>query len=123
MSSTSDSALVVSPLVASPVNCELVLARRDLLPAKPGFYAWWMRRNALAEVPHNPHPHDDSIGLLYVGISPSRSSSRQTINSRVRGNHVRGNTASSTFQPFESVVHNRWQIKTPTHDSSRIARP
>jgi hypothetical protein len=98
VSSTSDSAAVVSALVAPPIKCELVLARRDLLPHKPGFYAWWVRRDALAEVPHTPHPHDDSIGLLYVGISPSRSSSRQTINGRVLGNHLRGNTGSSTFR-------------------------
>lgn len=70
----------------------------ELLPAAPGFYAWWSRRGALAGVPHISHPLDEEIALLYVGISPARETSRQTVRSRVLGNHLGGNVGSSTFR-------------------------
>jgi GIY-YIG catalytic domain len=41
---------------------------------------------------------DDDLALLYVGISPVRETSRQTIRSRVLGNHLNGNIGSSTFR-------------------------
>lgn len=76
----------------------LVLERRELLPAAPGVYAWWSRRDAIPRVPHASHPLDDELSLLYVGISPVREASRQTIRSRVFGNHLNGNVGSSTFR-------------------------
>jgi len=63
-----------------------------------GFYGWWSHRGAIGSVPHVPHPLDDDLTLLYVGISPARETSRQTIRSRVIGNHLNGNIGSSTFR-------------------------
>jgi hypothetical protein len=68
------------------------------LPTQPGFYAWWVDEGTLAGVPHHPHPKLAELGLLYVGISPTRPSSRGNIRSRVVGQHVGGNTSSSTFR-------------------------
>jgi hypothetical protein len=56
-----------------------VLQSPELLPATPGFYGWWSRRGALASVPHIAHPTHEDICLMYVGISPARETSRQTI--------------------------------------------
>jgi hypothetical protein len=70
----------------------------ELLPAGAGFYAWWTRRGTLTAVPHIPHPLESGLGLLYVGISPARETSRQTLRSRVIGNHLNGNVGSSTFR-------------------------
>jgi hypothetical protein len=98
MPAQANAADVARALVVPPVGVELVLARRDLLPAGPGFYAWWSRQGAIAPAPHVAHPTDATLGLLYVGISPSRLSSRQTIQGRILRNHLRGNTGSSTFR-------------------------
>lgn len=73
----------------------MVLEHRELLPAASGFYSWWSRRGAIPGVPRVPHPAHDEITLLYVGI---RASSRQTIRSRIVGNHLNGNVGSSTFR-------------------------
>jgi hypothetical protein len=85
-------------LQTPPVAVPLVLARRDLVPALPGFYGWWSRRGAIEGVPHVSHPIDSALSLLYVGISPARESSRQTVRSRIVGNHLNGNIGSSTFR-------------------------
>jgi hypothetical protein len=63
-----------------------------------GFYCWWSRRGSIGGVPHLAHPRDGDLALLYVGISPGREGSRQTIRSRVVGNHLNGNVGSSTFR-------------------------
>jgi hypothetical protein len=89
---------VLQSLQVSPVAVPLVLQRRELAPAAPGFYAWWSHLSAIGGVPHVPHPLDDELALLYIGISPARESSRQTIRSRVIGNHLNGNVGSSTFR-------------------------
>jgi hypothetical protein len=75
-----------------------VLQSPELLPAASGFYGWWSHKGALPGVPYVPHPHDEQLSLLYVGISPARETSRQTIRSRVFGNHLNGNVGSSTFR-------------------------
>jgi hypothetical protein len=74
------------------------------IPTKPGFYAWWLAdRSALPDVPlESEAPH-----LLYVGIAPSRPTSRATLRSRVLGNHVGGNLAASTFR--RSLAALLWQ--------------
>jgi hypothetical protein len=91
---------IVPALVHDPVLVEAALARaaEGGLPAAPGFYAWWAAEGAIAGAPHHPHPRRPELGLLYVGISPARPSSRGTIRSRVAGQHLRGNTSSSTFR-------------------------
>jgi hypothetical protein len=93
-----DARAVAQALQAPAVAVPVVLERRDALPAAPGFYGWWSRRGAIEGLPHIPHPADDDLSLLYVGISPVRESSRQTVRSRVIGNHLNGNVGSSTFR-------------------------
>jgi hypothetical protein len=68
------------------------------LPSTSGFYAWWVNAGSLPSVPAVRHPSDPEWLLLYVGIGPARASSRQTLRSRVIGNHVRGNVGSSTLR-------------------------
>jgi hypothetical protein len=68
------------------------------LPLQPGFYAWWTRSGSLPNVPPSPHPSVPHLDLLYVGIAPVSSRSRQSLRSRILGNHIRGNTGSSTFR-------------------------
>jgi hypothetical protein len=91
---------VAASLTAEPVAIQAALlpAEAGGAPSSPGFYAWWATRGAIADAPHHPHPLDAGLGLLYVGISPARASSRADIRSRVLGQHVRGNTSSSTFR-------------------------
>jgi hypothetical protein len=68
------------------------------VPAGEGLYAWWATRDVLPDLPRVPHPAFTQLKLLYVGISPARATSSQTIRSRVLGNHLGGNTGSSTFR-------------------------
>jgi hypothetical protein len=68
------------------------------VPAQPGFYAWWARDGAMPSVPREPHPTAAEFSLLYVGIAPARESSSQLLRGRVVGNHLGGNTGSSTFR-------------------------
>jgi GIY-YIG catalytic domain len=89
---------VVQALQRRAVAVPQVLRSPELLPAAPGFYSWWSHKGALADVPHVPHPLDEELSLLYVGISPARETSTQTIRSRVLGNHLNGNVGSSTFR-------------------------
>ena len=71
---------------------------RDGLPAQAGVYAWWTRKGSIPSVPRCPHPTEGELDLFYIGISPSRSTSTATIRSRVKGNHIGGNTGGSTFR-------------------------
>jgi hypothetical protein len=87
----------------------------------PGFYAWWVTRGAIAEAPHHAHPLDEELGLLYVGISPARPSSRGTIRSRVLGQHVRGNTSSSTFRFVLASLLREELALTPRRTASKVA--
>jgi hypothetical protein len=108
-----------------------VLQSPELLPAAPGFYGWWSRRGALASVPHVPHALHDDVGLLYVGISPARETSGQTIRSRVIGNHLSGNVGSSTFRfvlaallidALELHPYMRGtKVALSTHDNARLS--
>lgn len=89
---------VAQSLQARPVAASDVLQHRELLLVAPGFYGWWSRRGAIGGVPHVAHPLEGDLSLLYIGISPVREGSRQTIRSRVIGNHLKGNVGSSTFR-------------------------
>jgi hypothetical protein len=93
----SEARSIVKALQAPAVVVPEVLQASESLPAAPGFYGWWARQGAI-RVPHIPHPLDEDLSLLYVGISPARETSRQTIRSRVVGNHLNGNVGSSTFR-------------------------
>ena len=94
-----DAEVVARALTSDPVGLAGALGPADAggVPGAPGFYAWWAPRGAI-DVPHHPHPVDADLGLLYVGISPARPSSAGTIRSRIVGQHVGGNTSSSTFR-------------------------
>jgi hypothetical protein len=93
-----DVSSVVRSLQAAPVAASDVRQQHALLPAAPGFYCWWSRHGAIGCMPHVAHPGEGALSLLYVGISPGRNGSRQTIRSRVVGNHLKGNVGSSTFR-------------------------
>jgi hypothetical protein len=98
VTTTPDTTSVVQALQRPAATVPDVLESPQLLPAAPGFYGWWSRRSALASVPYIPHPLHDDVCLLYLGISPARETSRQTVRSRVIGNHLNGNVGSSTFR-------------------------
>jgi hypothetical protein len=68
------------------------------IPASHGVYAWWARKGSIPGVPPSSHPKDAGFGLFYVGIAPRNSKSRANLRSRVVGNHLSGNTGSSTFR-------------------------
>jgi hypothetical protein len=70
---------------------------KSLVPSEPGFYAWWIRPGALPEVPSQPHPVHP-VDLLYAGIAPSRDTSTSSLRTRICGQHIGGNIASSTFR-------------------------
>ena len=68
------------------------------LPPGPGLYAWWTVPGSIHEVPRCPHPSVPDFDLFYIGISPSNAKSSQNLRKRVAGNHIKGNTGSSTFR-------------------------
>jgi len=89
------------------------------IPAAPGFYAWWLiNRAALPDVPLGASPPH----LLYVGIAPSRASSRATLRSRVLGNHIGGNLAASTFRRSLAALLWRREGWTPYVTAKRKLR-
>jgi hypothetical protein len=49
-------------------------------------------------VPETPHREVDRLVLFHVGIAPNGPQSYSTLRSRVVGNHLSGNTGSSTFR-------------------------
>lgn len=68
----------------------------DTIPALPGFYAWWF--NAIPPlVPTEGCTRLGDLTLLYVGISPQGTSSRQNLRKRIRY-HYRGNAYGSTLR-------------------------
>lgn len=68
------------------------------IPASSGFYAWWVKAAAIPGLPLTQHPSEPDLELLYVGISPSSSSSAQTLRARILDKHLGGNAGSSTFR-------------------------
>lgn len=95
-----DAEAVTAALIVEPVSLHTALEPEAVggLPAKPGFYAWWMDERTIPALPRHPHSLRLDLSLLYVGISPTRASSSGLIRSRVINQHVRGNTSSSTFR-------------------------
>ena len=81
------------------------MARADrgaTIPDEPGLYAWWRRSSEiLPAVPAaQPVSTDDAAlvaGLLYVGISPSRTGGGARLRSRLR-QHLEGQIGSSTVR-------------------------
>jgi hypothetical protein len=73
-----------------------ILSQRGSVPAHAGLYAWFFKT-----LPPGVDPtgcfRRSGLTLLYIGISPSRSSSSSTLRTRVRY-HLRGNAAGSTLR-------------------------
>ena len=94
-----DATAVTEALEQRPMMLQAtILPPPQGVPAVGGFYAWWITRGVLADLSERPHSTDESLLLLYVGISPARASSHQTLRSRLIGNHINGNIGSSTFR-------------------------
>ncbi|HYT80043.1 MAG TPA: hypothetical protein VEQ37_12465 [Actinomycetota bacterium] len=90
---------VVAQLLRSPVTVQAALdTGLEGLTRTSGFYAWWITEQALSDLPGPSHPTAPGLRLLYVGIAPRNAASSSTIRSRVKGNHLGGNTGSSTFR-------------------------
>jgi len=92
---------IVRALQGTPVS--VTQARRSVesggLPDEHGFYAWWTGPGTIPGVPYAWHPdRNRDLVLFYVGIAPNGPKSSSTIRSRVIGNHLSGNTGSSTFR-------------------------
>ena len=66
-------------------------------PSEPGLYAWWAAAGAISGIRGPAHP-SAPLELLYVGIAPSRATSRASLRSRLLGNHAGGNTGASTLR-------------------------
>jgi hypothetical protein len=92
--------VVVARLSSAPISPDLAArpASEGGVPSEPGFYAWWTSGWATLRAPAHLHPTEPNWSLLYVGISPARASSSQTLRGRVLNNHLGGNTGSSTFR-------------------------
>jgi hypothetical protein len=94
-----DGAAVVPALRALPRPLPEVSGPADDggAPTEPGLYAWWSVPGSVPGITGPRHPEAD-LELLYVGIAPSRATSRATLRSRLLGNHASGNTGSSTLR-------------------------
>jgi hypothetical protein len=99
-----DEADQISAALQGPTASTAVALADGGLPLTAGFYAWWAPRQVLEQVPVYPHPLED-VRLLYVGIAPGRDPAKvkagsplSTLRSRVRDQHIAGNTGSSTLK-------------------------
>lgn len=81
-------------------HCQSLEEAKSLngLPAKPGLYAWWTMKGSIPGVPPCPHPTEQDLDLLYVGISPKNERSKGTIRSRVMSQHIGSYIGSSTLR-------------------------
>jgi hypothetical protein len=74
-----------------PLRTIAEASQRGAVPDVPGFYAWWIEAGRLGPKDGRPHPLEPGFMSFYVGIA-------QRLRRRVVGNHIRGNTAASTFR-------------------------
>ena len=76
-------------------------SRVDVVPDKPGSYAWWVTTDHLADsYPPIPLEEERIAGwtLVYVGIAPDRLGGRRTLRSRIAKDHTGGTIGNSTFR-------------------------
>jgi hypothetical protein len=66
------------------------------IPAESGVYAWYFKQLPANIPSRDCHSHND-LTLLYVGISPSRPESSNTLRKRIK-HHLRGNAYGSTLR-------------------------
>jgi hypothetical protein len=90
---------VAAVLLQAPV--ELPAAQQPAAvggaPAAPGLYAWWTIPGAVPGIAGPAHS-SAALELLYVGIAPSRLTSKASLRSRLLGNHAAGSTGASTLR-------------------------
>ena len=73
-----------------------ILSDPKLIPTTRGIYGWFFREIP-PQVPVSGCKQFDELTLLYVGISPSRPTSRQSLRKRIRY-HYQGNAEGSTLR-------------------------
>lgn len=83
-------------LLSRPYTRAEVLTRPSPVPSESGLYAWTFREGP-SGVPLDGCAELAGRPILYVGIAPSRSSSRRTLRDRVR-THYAGNASGSTLR-------------------------
>ena len=91
---------IVTRLEAQPATVDIALRSPVAggIPDEPGIYLWWAMAEAVPHASGRRHPTEGALRAFYVGISPARRGTRQRLRGRVIGNHIRGNTAASTFR-------------------------
>lgn len=67
------------------------------VPNQPGIYAWFFRRIP-ERVPTKACYERDGFTLLYLGIAPSRATSKASLRRRIRNQHLNGNAYGSTLR-------------------------
>ncbi len=75
---------------------EVLDHRPSLVPAASGIYAWYFQNIPKCVPTEGCHRHDGPV-LLYVGIAPSRISTRSNLRRRIR-NHSGGTARVSTLR-------------------------
>lgn len=70
---------------------------RTAVPARPGIYAWWFKESP-PSVPVEGAVLWNEMRLLYVGISPSSSRSKNNLRKRIVRSHFTGNASGSTLR-------------------------
>ena len=89
----------VSQLLSEPTHVwtrQEFLHRACPVPSTAGIYAWYFK--SLEElVPYGTHHLSNGAALLYVGIAPFRSESRNDLRKRIRS-HLKGNASDSTLR-------------------------
>lgn len=112
-----DSEAIASELCEQPVP---VPETRRTLPKRGGSYAWWIRTGALPAVPTLPHRTEAGWSLLYIGIAPGRAGSAATLASRIGGQHIGGNTGSSTFRLSLAAFLFESESWVPRHTTTKV---
>lgn len=97
----------------------------EAAPNRPGFYAWWVDTDRLADAdPPIPRVDHGVTGwsLLYVGIAPYRETSGRTVQTRIYRDHEGGTIGNSTFRQSLGVLLRRrlGLSPRPGYDRSRI---
>lgn len=78
------------------------LARPSPVPAASGLYAWFFRETP-GHVPTVDCLRSDDLNLLYVGIAPSRSTSKSNLRKRIR-QHYTADAYGSTLRQTLGVL-------------------
>lgn len=116
---------IIQSLLASPVSldAEFNALSTGKLPDAPGLYAWWVKPNALVGLTGLADSQNGLLALLYVGTAPRNQRSQSTIRTRIVGEHLRGNTNSSTFRySLASLLKSELRL-SPIQQGRKVALP